>query len=78
MALGSWRGTGRPLGDPLEALEELLSDFGRLGGFWGQSCQTRHDDKTLLSIVFLITHVFLLCFVTNLYKVIAPENVKNP
>ena len=52
MLLGSWRGPGRPLGDPLEALEELWSDFGGLGVFWGQSCQSRNDDKTFCSGVF--------------------------
>ena len=59
------------------ALEELRSDFGGLGGFLGQSCQSRNDVKTLLFIVFLITHVFRSFFVIILYRVIAPENVKN-
>ena len=65
MALGSWRGPGQPLGNLLEALDELRSDFGGLRGFWGQSCQSRNDDKTLLFIVFFITYVFFVIFRKN-------------
>ena len=56
VALGSWRGPGRPLGDPLEALEELRSDFGGLGGFWGQSCQSRNDDKNVVNYYVFLCH----------------------
>ena len=77
VALGSWRGPGRPLGRPLEALGELRSDFGGLGGLWGQSCQSRIDQITLIFNMFLVPHVFRWFFVRILYRVIAPEYVKN-
>ena len=75
VALGSWRGPWRSLGDLVEALEELRSDVGGLGWFWGPSCPSQNDNKTDLFKVFLLTFVFQFVFVTNLYKMIAPRSV---
>ena len=59
----------------MEALEELRSDFGGLGGFWGQSCQSRNVNNTLLFVIFVLIPAFRSSLVRILYRMIAPDNV---